>query len=127
MEEKEANAANLRAPWTKIAIAGVVIIAFAVIAEIFSGYLEEKGLGFTFSSENPHFVYPVIIIAIILFFIARQKHSNITKGKEEQDTKRVLQSIDRLLGKVPKGEIRRFEKSNEAKMYRVVLKRYGVS
>ena len=62
---------------------------------------------------------------------AREHHAILKNESEipiesKKDIKRVLKTVDELLGKLPEKEISKFAKTDEAKNYKEILKKYGV-
>ncbi|MDO8564294.1 MAG: hypothetical protein Q7R87_04755 [Nanoarchaeota archaeon] len=62
---------------------------------------------------------------------AREHHASLKNESEipiesKQDIKKVLRTVDELLGKLPEEEINKFAETNEAKNYKEILKKYGV-
>lgn len=62
---------------------------------------------------------------------AREHHDKLKRNfekpiKSESDIKKVLKTVDELLGKLPEKERRKFAKTKEAEDYKITLKKYGV-
>ena len=61
-----------------------------------------------------------------------REHYDKLKGTSEipieskKDIRKVLETVDELLGKLPEKEIKKFSKTKEAKTYKEILKEYGV-
>ena len=131
MAEKEINVV-IESPWKKIIIVGIVIIAFVIVTELFSRYFENNKL-FTFYNILIALAIILVIILIIVFF---KRKNNILVGKNkakksneitDKDLKKVLKIIDSLFEKLPDKEINKFAKSEDANLYKAVLKKYGAN
>ena len=46
--------------------------------------------------------------------------------KDDKDAKKVLKAVDELLAKLPEEEIEKFAKSDTAKLYEKLMKKYGI-
>lgn len=137
MAEKEVNII-IESPWKKIIIVGIIIIAFVIITELLSKYFENLSLlQLNLIYTSNYFIYGIIflvIISAILIFIYYNKKKKETENNKkngkinitDREVKKVLMKIDSLLEKLPKDEINKFAKSEDAKFYKAVLKKYGV-
>ena len=138
----------VKTPWYKILISLIIIGMIVFILELFNrNFLLKFSLynlyDFAFSenivflnySLNPFLVYSILFVIIILIvfliikFVKNSRESdnlnnngNVTK----KDMKKVLKVTDKLLGDLPKEEINKFSKSSDSKLYKKVLKNYGV-
>ena len=147
--EKEINVI-IESPWKKIVIVGIVIIAFVIATEVISRYFEDNQLSsiykiFLSPGESgpfyttPYFLYAIIalvailVIILILILFKRKKNLEVENNEvkkpiniTDKEIKKVLIRIDSLLEKLPEDEINKFAKSGDAKLFKAVLKKYGV-
>jgi uncharacterized membrane protein len=146
---KEINVV-MESPWKKIIIVGILIVAFVVATEFVGKGLSKIGSGLKnihlspesesgafYTLSNPYLIYPILIaiilvIGIVIFILLRRhkkaKIQNVktTKDIGDNDVKRVLKRVDELLEKLPQEEIDRFAGTKDAKLYKALLKKYGV-
>ncbi len=125
---------NIGLPWKKILLYGSLIIVFVVVVKRINKYLINQGISFSFANDfvsimqKPIFYYPLLLVIIsLIVVIIILKNGNVEKNRlEDRDVKKVLKIMDKLLKRLPKKEIDKFTRTDDAKLYSVVMKNYGV-
>ncbi len=140
MPKKEGDnrfGSDVRLPWRKIVFSGAIVIILVVVSEIISKYWDNLRISFSVpkiimpTMQKP-FAYSLafsIIISLILVLIILKRKNQKNEKQEvvsEKNVKKILKITDDLLRKLPKKEIDKFAKTDDAKLYSNVMKNYGV-
>ena len=146
--KEEVKINNIKTPQYKILLALVIIGLIVILLELFSKNISLKFslyniydlffrenlliLGYSINLFLVYLTFFIVIILIIFFiakFIKERNETglnNLNKKITDNDIRRVLKITDKLLGKLPKKEIDKFSKDYDSKVYKKVLKSYGV-